>query len=106
MKKIAIITVLFIAAALSEAGAAEIRNGKTEKKGGAAPEPRIIRAVRAEEPILIDARLDEKAWQVPPSNGFIQNDPKDGEPAIQSWGRHHATTGSDGSERLQDANPP
>src|SRR5262245_53898723 len=39
-------------------------------------------AVRAVGPIMLDGALDEAAWrQAPVANGFIQNDPKEGNPA-------------------------
>ena len=82
MKKIAIILLLTIVAAAPWAGA-ETKTGDRTKKEAAQPEQRVIRAVRADEPILIDGKLDEKAWRTPPSNGFTQNDPKDGEPATE-----------------------
>jgi len=47
------------------------------------PEQKLVKAVRTEESIVIDGRLDEKTWQTPSSNGFTQNDPKDGEPATE-----------------------
>jgi hypothetical protein len=46
-------------------------------------EPKVVKAVRAEEPILIDAALNEKVWQTTPNNGFTQNDPKEGDPSSE-----------------------
>ena len=46
-------------------------------------EQKVVRAVRAEEPIAIDGVLNERAWQGPPIQGFTQNDPKDGEPSTE-----------------------
>ena len=46
-------------------------------------EPKVVKAVRAEEPILIDAALNEKVWQTTPCDGFTQSDPKDGEPSSE-----------------------
>jgi len=41
-----------------------------------------ITAVRATGPIMLDGALDEAAWrEAPMANGFIQNDPREGEPA-------------------------
>ena len=43
---------------------------------------RTTAAVRATSPIALDGRLDEPAWQAAPSaRGFIQNEPREGEPA-------------------------
>ena len=43
---------------------------------------RTLTAVPATGPIVVDGRLDEPAWQnAPPSSGFIQNEPREGEPA-------------------------
>jgi len=43
---------------------------------------RRLTAVRSTGPILLDGKLDEAAWQAAPvANHFIQNDPKEGEPA-------------------------
>jgi hypothetical protein len=41
-----------------------------------------ITAVRAQGPITLDGALDEAAWrEAPIANGFIQNDPREGNPA-------------------------
>ncbi|MGB9004933.1 MAG: DUF5916 domain-containing protein [Candidatus Aminicenantales bacterium] len=40
---------------------------------------KIVKAARTEEPITIDGRLEEKVWKNEASDGFTQNDPKDGE---------------------------
>ncbi len=41
-----------------------------------------LTAVRAEGAIMLDGALDEAAWrQAPLANGFIQNDPREGNPA-------------------------
>ena len=61
----------------------------TDKKDKQVPpdkkpfEQKVVRAVRAAEPIMIDGILNEVAWQGPPIQGFTQNDPKDGEPATE-----------------------
>ena len=49
-------------------------------------EQKTVTAVRTDAPIVIDGRLDEKAWQTPPTNGFTQNDPQ----------RRRAVHGKDG----------
>jgi len=79
--KRALILVLLFTLPLSLAAAA-----KADKKAGQdkkAWEPKVVQAVRTEEPIAIDAALSEKAWQTQPHNGFTQNDPKDGDPASE-----------------------
>jgi hypothetical protein len=82
MKK-AIMLLLALAVASLGAAASERTNGDRTKNETPEPAQRTIRAVRAEEPIQIDGQLTEKVWQTPPSNGFIQNDPKDGEPETE-----------------------
>ena len=82
MKKTATILLLIIAAA-PWAGATGNEPAGQAKKETAAPAQRVIRAVRADEPILIDGKLEEKPWRTPPANGFIQSDPKDGEPETE-----------------------
>jgi hypothetical protein len=46
-------------------------------------EQKVVQAVRAEEPVKVDGKLDEKVWQCPACDGFTQNDPKDGEPSTE-----------------------
>ncbi|MCX6566044.1 MAG: DUF5916 domain-containing protein [Candidatus Aminicenantes bacterium] len=48
-----------------------------------APEQKVIQAVRLEEPVAIDGRLEEKTWKRAGSDGFTQNDPQDGQPASE-----------------------
>jgi hypothetical protein len=45
--------------------------------------PKVVQAVRTDEPIAVDGLLNEKVWQGTPADGFIQNDPKDGEPCTE-----------------------
>lgn len=40
-------------------------------------------AVRTDEPMTIDGRLEEKVWLTPPAEGFTQSDPQDGAPATE-----------------------
>ncbi|HMA54683.1 MAG TPA: DUF5916 domain-containing protein, partial [Acidobacteriota bacterium] len=48
------------------------------------PDTKVIQAVRATEPVVIDGRLDEAVWKTtPPATGFTQNDPQDGSPATE-----------------------
>ena len=43
---------------------------------------RVLQAVRAGGPITLDGTLDEPAWSAAPLvNNFLQNDPREGEPA-------------------------
>ncbi len=60
--------------------AAKDKQVKEEKK---APEQKVVRAVRAEEAVIIDGMLQEKVWQTEPADGFTQNDPNDGAPATE-----------------------
>jgi uncharacterized protein DUF5916/cellulose/xylan binding protein with CBM9 domain len=49
---------------------------------GTARLDRVLQAVRAAGPITLDAALDEPAWSVAPlAHNFLQNDPREGEPA-------------------------
>jgi len=44
----------------------------------------VIRAVRIDEPLTLDGALDEPWYQtLPPINGFIQQEPNDGQPATE-----------------------
>src|SRR5512135_3571885 len=55
-----------------------------DKQAQAPPKPsgpRTVTAVRTDEPMKIDGRLEEKVWQTPPAEGFTQSDPQDGAPA-------------------------
>jgi len=47
------------------------------------PGQKVVRAVRADGPISIDAFLDEPVWKGPASNGFTQHDPNDGAPSSE-----------------------
>jgi hypothetical protein len=60
--------------------AAEDKQVKEEKK---VPEQKVVQAVRAEEPIILDGILSEKVWQTEPADGFTQNDPNDGAPSTE-----------------------
>ncbi|HEU4436450.1 MAG TPA: hypothetical protein VFR89_03220, partial [candidate division Zixibacteria bacterium] len=42
------------------------------------------KAVRVTNPIKLDGVLSEAEWQTSPVTGFIQKDPKEGEPASES----------------------
>jgi hypothetical protein len=49
---------------------------------GTAHLDRVLQAVRATGPIALDGALDEPAWRAAPlANNFLQNDPREGEPA-------------------------
>jgi hypothetical protein len=56
---------------------------KSKQQPPAQTEQKVVRAVRADTPISIDALLDEPVWQGPASNGFTQHDPKDGAPSTE-----------------------
>ncbi len=48
------------------------------------PDAKVVQAVRATEPIVLDGRLDESVWKAAPvATGFTQNDPNDGSPASE-----------------------
>jgi len=76
MKKSALMA-LFIALPLALT-ATEKKSTKTYPT-----DQKVIEAVRIDEPIVIDGRLEEKAWKRAGSNGFIQNDPEDGKPSSE-----------------------
>ena len=76
MRKAVLLLVLML---VSLPLAAQYKNNTPSGPAG----PRVVTAVRADVPIVIDGRLDEKVWQTPPHNGFIQTDPRDGEPATE-----------------------
>ncbi len=68
---------------------------------------REVRALRITEPLCIDGRLDEAAWQGPGSGGFIQRNPLDGQPATEAT---EVWVAFDGkalyvAARLRDAEP-
>ncbi len=56
---------------------------KTKTATPTPPPPKAVIAIRADEPISVDGRLDEAVWKGAASDGFTQNDPKDGEPATE-----------------------
>ena len=73
---------MLLAASISAAGAA----AQDKPKQGAGEQafvPKVIRAVRVDEPIVIDGKLTENAWQRDGTAAFTQSDPKDGEPATE-----------------------
>jgi hypothetical protein len=45
--------------------------------------PKAVQAARADEPVTVDGKLEEKVWRRPSADTFTQNDPKDGEPATE-----------------------
>jgi Domain of unknown function (DUF5916)/Carbohydrate family 9 binding domain-like len=60
---------------IGEAGQIDYKTARTERK---------LTAVRAAGPIRIDASLDEPDWaRAPVARGFVQNDPREGEPATE-----------------------
>jgi hypothetical protein len=49
-----------------------------------APAEKVVHAVRTNEPITLDGRLDESVWKTAPrATGFTQNDPQDGAPPTE-----------------------
>jgi hypothetical protein len=51
---------------------------KQDKKVPVPQEQRVVRAVRVDEPIAIDAVLSEKVWQGQSTGDFVMSDPVDG----------------------------
>jgi Domain of unknown function (DUF5916)/Carbohydrate family 9 binding domain-like len=71
---------LFTLCALVLAGATLCRGPAWAQTAGPA---RVLTAVRASSPPVIDGRLDDRVWsQAAPLSGFLQRDPDEGEPAI------------------------
>ena len=68
---------------LTIASAAGLAAANKESPPPPEPGQKIVQAVRLEEPVTIDGRLDEKAWKRPGADGFTQNDPKDGQPSTE-----------------------
>jgi hypothetical protein len=56
---------------------------KSKQPPPARPEQKVVRAVRTDEPITVDARLEESVWKGRASNGFTQSDPTDGAPSSE-----------------------
>ena len=56
---------------------------KSKQQPPVQPEQKIVRAVRADGPITIDALLEESVWKGPASDGFTQSDPSDGSPSTE-----------------------
>ena len=48
-----------------------------------ASSPTPIRAVRIDEPVTINGRLEESVWHLPGYSGFRQSEPQDGDPASE-----------------------
>ena len=45
--------------------------------------PRVVTAQRLSERVILDGKLDERAWQGQAISGFTQSDPDDGKPATE-----------------------
>jgi hypothetical protein len=61
-------------------GMAAVASGQTPDR----PALRIVRAVRASQPPVIDGRLTEDVWTAAPAaDGFTQRDPDEGRPATE-----------------------
>jgi hypothetical protein len=56
---------------------------KSKQPPPAQPEQKIVRAVRVEDSVTVDALLEESVWKSPASNGFTQSDPLDGAPSSE-----------------------
>lgn len=73
----------FVIASLAIAGTAAAQN---TQNGGidytTAREERRLTATPAQGPIALDGKMDEASWAAAPlATGFVQNDPREGEPA-------------------------
>ncbi len=74
MRSHTVLTVLFVTCAAGTAPAQAPQASSSDE--------RTTTATRAAGPIAVDGRLDEAAWQAAPATrGFIQNEPREGEPA-------------------------
>ena len=78
-------TTLFIASCAAPAAAGnggDATTGPDKIDYTSARQDRRLLVVRATGPIVVDGRLDEATWaQAPVAKDFIQNDPREGEPA-------------------------
>jgi Domain of unknown function (DUF5916) len=89
MKKRALCALIFALLASAALAAAAVAAdpavaSASDRAQTLAPAAKVVRAVRATEPIVLDGRLDEAVWKTAPAaSGFTQNDPKDGEPATE-----------------------
>ncbi|MBN1938271.1 MAG: carbohydrate binding family 9 domain-containing protein [Candidatus Aminicenantes bacterium] len=56
-----------------------------EKKTNKAypPGQKVVQAIRLQEPVQVDGRLEENVWKQAGADGFIQNDPQDGQPSTE-----------------------
>jgi len=79
-KTIAAAAVLLLAALTLPASEKE----KSKQQTPSPPGQKVVRAVRVEEPMAVDARLEESVWKTPASNGFTQSDPADGAPSSET----------------------
>ena len=44
----------------------------------------LVVAIEATTPVIVDGVLDEEVWQrAPPVGGFVQSEPRDGQPATE-----------------------
>jgi hypothetical protein len=71
----------FAAPVLSEASATSSSPGSGSARAAAAiATPAVIHAFRLEQPVTLDGRLDDPAWQRPGETRLVQNDPDNGAP--------------------------
>jgi hypothetical protein len=70
----------FTFALLAVAGTLTAKNGSDQKGEW---QPQVVVAQRLSEKVVLDGRLDERAWQRQPISGFTQNDPEDGQPVTE-----------------------
>jgi hypothetical protein len=72
MKKYAMLLLLLVLPLLLPAKDKQIKQDKKP------PEQKVVRAIRAAEPVKIDGVLEEKVWEGESYSDFVQSDPIDG----------------------------
>ncbi|MFQ6070888.1 MAG: DUF5916 domain-containing protein [Candidatus Aminicenantales bacterium] len=70
MRTKVLVFVLFISTLFSVLSLFARENKRVDQK--------VVRAIRAQEPVVIDGRLEEKVWQSEGYSSFVQSDPIDG----------------------------
>ena len=65
---------------LATTGVMRAKNGSDPQKEW---QPKVVAAQRLSERVILDGKLDERAWQGQAISGFTQSDPDDGKPATE-----------------------
>jgi len=81
MKKTKAAAAVLLLAALTLPASEKV---KSKQQTPTPPGQKVVRAIRVEEPMAVDARLEESVWKSPASNGFTQSDPADGAPSSET----------------------